>query len=500
MSEIELKFEVTQAALRRLAAHPAFDAAADRVNLTSRYFDTPNSDLREAGLSLRVRRKGRGYVQTLKRSRDGDLFDRDEWEGPTPGQALDLSLLADTPVAGLLGDHAAELQPRFTSRIRRDIRLWKSGPSLVEVSIDRGEIVGEGCREPLLELELELKDGPVEGLYALAEDLSGAAPMRLSFDSKSERGYRLVAGQAGQARKAASPALSPKMTCSAAFARIAESCLMQLAGNAEALRRERRPESLHQTRIGLRRLRSAMSLFKPMVFDAEFDALRLECKWAAGELDLARNLDVFIAKVSAAKSTAPRFDVYLARLNDVRERAYDRAREVLDSPRFARLLLNGALWVENGPWTRTSDCAQAQAREGRQSDFAAAVLDDRRKSLRKAGKDLHGLAPDVRHRLRIKAKKLRYAAEFLDGAFEGGDKRRRRFIDALKGLQDTLGELNDIAVADESARHGVFGRGATELAFLAGQFVGALKANEPKLIDKAVKAYDGFRAAGPFWT
>ena len=193
MSELELKFEVTPDDLKRLAKHPAFAGKADRANLSTTYFDTPANDLRAAGLTLRVRRKAGQYVQTMKRTRAGVIFDRDEWEAATPHKTPDAGLLAETPAAGLLKEHADDLTARFTTRIRRDARLHREDGALVELSVDKGEIVGAGRSEPMLELELELKDGDARGLYALAEDLAGVAPIRLAFDSKTGTAFPISA-------------------------------------------------------------------------------------------------------------------------------------------------------------------------------------------------------------------------------------------------------------------------------------------------------------------
>src|SRR5204863_4189054 len=136
---------------------------------------------------------------------------------------------------------------------------------------------------------------------------------------------------------------------------------------------------------------------------------------------------------------------YVERLKQARSSAYDRGLEALDSPRFAKLLLDLALWVETGHWSR--DDAAADDRDRPVDHFAAEVLDHRRHRLRRAGRALRGQDADSRHRARIEAKKLRYAAEFFENAFPDAGKRRRRFVEALKALQDELGALNDIAVA-----------------------------------------------------
>jgi len=127
------------------------------------------------------------------------------------------------------------------------------------------------------------------------------------------------------------------------------------------------------------------------------------------------------------------------------------------------------------------------------------VLDERRDKVRHAGRRLDQLEPQARHQVRLDAKKLRYSAEFFEHAFPKSGRRRRRFIEALKGLQDQLGALNDIAVAETIARHGVHGRGAVDLAFTAGEIVGELRAEEPRVVERAVEAFAEFRKTPKFW-
>jgi inorganic triphosphatase YgiF len=496
MSEIELKFEVTPEDLKRLGEHPAMAGPGERVSLSTVYFDTPGGDLRAAGLSLRVRRKGEKYTQTLKRTRSDELFDRDEWEDDTDRFAPNLSLLAHTPVAQILDTHAQALRPQFSLKVSRDIHVWRDRETEIEISVDRGEVRAGELTEPLLELELELRSGAPERLYAFAEELFAVAPIRLSFDTKSDRGNRLLSGAVGDARKAEGLALTPDMNTETAFRCIARACLVQLAGNSQALHRERRPEALHQARIAIRRLRSAMTVFRPMLGDGEFPHLRAELRWAGGELNPARDLDVFIDRLGAP---GPDTDLerYVERLKQARSAAYDRGLEALDSARFAKLLLDLALWVEAGAWSSDDDALRVR---GRPIDrFAAEVLDDRRRRLARAGRKLREQDAAARHQVRINAKKLRYAAEFFENAFPEAVKRRLRFIEALRVLQDELGVLNDIAVAPEVSRHGVFGRGVTDLAFTAGGLVGELRASEADHIERAAKAFARFRKAPDFW-
>jgi inorganic triphosphatase YgiF len=501
-SEIELKFEIPAAAVPQLENHPAFAGPAEVVRLRSVYFDTPGHDLRNAGVSLRVREAEGRVVQTVKARTGSGGIRRGEWEASLSAPRPDVEALAHTPAAEVLNGHAAaDLTPVFATTVERALRLWREAGSLVELSLDQGEIDAGPEREPIHELELELKSGRPQALFSLARDLARTVPIRLSFDSKAERGYRLAGHEGAAAFKAESLALSAETATAEAFRRVARGCLAQISGSAEFLRRVRAPESLHQTRVGLRHLGAALAAFRPVVEDAAFARLRAEAKWLAGELDQARDLDVFIADCvepdEVGRPGDPGLAAFRSRLSAAQARAYDRASAAVDSRRFADFLLEAAAWVELGAWTSDPRPGGWPGDEP-VAGFGAASLQRLHRRVRRAARRFGDLDPEGRHRLRIKAKKLRYAAEFFGPAFQEHPKRRWRYTAALRAVQESLGTLNDVAVAGEVALKAVGARGA-ETAFAAGLVVGRRRQDEPALIAAAERALDRFARAKRVW-
>jgi inorganic triphosphatase YgiF len=120
------------------------------------------------------------------------------------------------------------------------------------------------------------------------------AVLRLSFESKAERGYRLVAEEAPAAQNDEAVHIRGDMTGADAFALVMRACLAQVCGNANLLRERRNTEALHQLRVSLRRLRAAFAMFKPILPGKELSKMDAEIRWMGGELDTARDLDVFI--------------------------------------------------------------------------------------------------------------------------------------------------------------------------------------------------------------
>src|SRR5262249_1817886 len=198
--------------------------------------------------------------------------------------------------------------------------------------------------------------------------------------------------------------------------------------------------------IGLRRLRAAITAFAEVSADSRQNRIRTELKAATNKLGPARDLDVFAADVFKHLSETSAGEKEFAEASRDftlrREKTYAAPADFVRSKRFRRTLLDVAEWVETGPWTRTR--TEAELRIGK---HAANVLANFRKQIRKKGKDLHELDARARHKLRIRAKKLRYLIEFFGGVFSDHKnvKRRQAALNSLKTLQDTLGSLNDIA-------------------------------------------------------
>jgi triphosphatase len=116
---------------------------------------------------------------------------------------------------------------------------------------------------------------------------------------------------------------------------------------------------------------------------------------------------------------------------------------------------------------------------------------------------LDDLDPRKRHKLRIAIKKIRYATGYFESLFCAAGKSRKRFEDALKDLQSSLGRLNDIRVHDKLAKDYVhpFPRkqNAPGAAFAMGLINGREQAEEPLLLKAAKRRGRRFERCRPFW-
>lgn len=438
--EIELKLDLApQAAADFLASDLV---ASDPFILERRatYFDTPDADLRAAGFSLRIRNDAQGRVQIVKAvgASAASLFARPKWEQNVSG---DKPVLDDTtPLKAFLGRRVEALGPLFEVITERHRWLVAWEGARIEVALDRGDIVIGERRTPICEIELELVEGTPAALFSYARMLDEVAPLRLGVLSKAERGYRLLAA-ASRAVKAEPVVLTPDMSVPGAFRIIADGCLRQFRLNEMLLECGGGEEAVHQARVALRRLRSALWVFKAILEDDAFGHMKDELKWLSGALGDVRDLDVLIRRCQ---------DETLRKvLADARETAFRAATASLESPRARALMLDFADWLACGAWHGL--VSTREIREQPVSDFAAGALDRLRRKVKKGGRDLVDLDAAARHEVRKDAKKLRYTAEFFGSLFDRKRQKRRhgRFLAALEPLQDELGALNDAAAMPE---------------------------------------------------
>jgi inorganic triphosphatase YgiF len=515
--EIELKLEFNPADAGRIKRHLHLDSEKTRhasEKLVSIYFDTPDRELERAGLSLRVRRIGKRYVQTIKTAagRAAGLFDRAEWEHDVPGPLPDFARAKGSALEPLLSRQPTDsVRPMFETRIARTQYRVSSHGSLIDVALDRGEIDTGERRLAVSELEFSLVRGELGELFRLARSLAELVPLRLCTKSKGDRGYELVRNDVDPVDRAGDVHVAPAMTAEEAFRVIGRGCLRQLAANEPAMLRHD-GEALHQMRIALRRLRAAISTFSTIVADNESERIKAELRWITAELGPARDLDVFISEVlTPLRSQNPR-EPGLADIcrnfERRRARAYKDAAEAIWSARFRMLCLDVGEWVETGSWTRNDDELLRLRREQPITVLACEELARRRNRIRKKGKTLKQLSTAERHRLRIRGKKLRYAVEFFADVFPGkkSAKRRKAALSALKALQDALGALNDIATREKLASHvalakrpGSKERTARERAFAAGVIFGEQEAHVERMLDIADGAYAKFLSVEAFW-
>jgi len=443
--EIEIKLSLPESAQRAFLRHPLLQGAErlDARRLRNIYYDTPDLALHRQGIALRTRRQGRAWLQTVKcaGTAGGGLSQRPEWEQPFAGR-FDFAGIDDARVAALLERHRARvrLEPAFETVFAR--RCWRLAPvrgSAVLIMLDRGWISAGDRREPLCEIEIELERGPLAALFEIARALVAGLPLAPEILSKAERGYRLREGAALSPLKAAPSPLLPAHTPHEAFRSVAASCLAQFQANARGAG-ESDPEYVHQMRVALRRLRSALRTFRPVLPEGFEAAVVPPLRALAGVLGHARDWDVLAEEIVAPARSAFADDARLAALAEAVEHKRLSARAAV-APALAERALALALLDLSAGLHRAAPPAQAEAL----ADFAARRLRRLRRKALALAQAAQDMDPARLHALRIGVKRLRYAVEFFAPLYRGrapGDA-----LATLTALQDSLGALNDLSRA-----------------------------------------------------
>lgn len=512
MAEIELKLLVDEAEAaavwRRAVAAGLAEAAPKPRLLRSVYFDSEDHALKRAGIALRLRRDGRRWIQTAKAKAalSGGLSRAEEFEAPAPGGRLDLSLIDSLSLREEIAA-AGPLVPVCETSIRRAAGVLTREDGLkVELAVDRGEIIAGEARAPLREVELELVEGPLAGLYDLALSLSGEGVLRFSRLSKAARGYLLAAEGRIEpkpaARNAATPPLHREMNAEAAAQAVLRECLAQIAANIEFAATAPDPEGPHQLRVGLRRFRSALSVFGAALKGPEAARLGAEARWLAGEAGRLRDLEVALDDVVGREAAANPGETGFARLAAdllaAVEAERGRLRETLRSERARAFLLHLARFAECRGWLLPDDIGQTARLAEPAPALAAAALEKAWRAAAKRARGLETLDVEARHELRKALKKLRYAIEFA--APLHGPKKVSAFVKRLKALQDIFGDLNDAAMAEALfSAPGAPGEGDLAAQRAIGRVLGAAHARAEEKWRMATALWRELERARAFW-
>lgn len=459
--EIELKLHLAREDIPRLWRHPRIrELTLQRLStraLESVYYDTAELDLARRGLVLRLRRAGRRTIQTVK-TRTGaaaGLFERGEWESPIPGESPDLTRIGDAAVRAQIeaSVQGKELTPMVRTLVRGSRRRIGSPGAGADwealLDLDVGESKTSRGSVPICELELELVRGDPSRLYELALELHESIPLRPGAVSKAELGLiALLGGSLPQ--RARQPKLPVEATLEDALSATLLSCLEQITANEAAARLGADPEGVHQMRVGVRRLRSALALFRGVLPGEQLEHFRRELRWLGDELGDARDLDVLLEETLQSVASHAFDSSVLGQLPEtaeqMRREARARVRADLDSRRYGGLLLELGAWSAGRSW-RAQPLAPESARLFAPArEVGRELLGQRYRKVRWHGRQVGRLSIAEAHRLRIEVKKLRYACEFLGSLYP--HQGARRFGRRLSRLQDTLGHLNDQTTAE----------------------------------------------------
>lgn len=461
--EIELKFALLAtdpvALGQRLARLPVLSRRKARhILLHNTYFDTPDQQLRTNQVALRVRQVGTPadpqWVQTLKMGQGGDsaLSQRGEWEFAVPTGTLDPALLRATPWRDLDPDGTlfAALVPQFVTSFARttwDVNL-RDG-SRIEVALDIGSVEAGSSSAPICELELELLAGHPEALFDVARRIAKSVSLIPLHWSKSERGYQLAQMQMHMPLRSRPVHLSNGMPLLEVAHTTLGEMWLQFTANLNHLRASDDPEVLHQARIGWRRFKSAVQLFRK---HSDVVAAPTLAPLQPLVHAMARLRDLDVAAAETLPMLANAYTVgdasYKARWKGLEKSLADavgRQRSIvlgiLERPDVGNTLVEVTQWLEiqlpAGTGGHSATCAAHVA------DWVLRRLTRLHAKLKE--QPIDSSDAQVQHHTRILAKRLRYGVEALRPLLP--KRKAKRWLHETTRLQGNIGAARDIANA-----------------------------------------------------
>ncbi|MFW2176702.1 MULTISPECIES: CHAD domain-containing protein [unclassified Moraxella] len=464
MHELELKFCVptfTQASLAKQIA----TKTAQSQRLSAYYFDTPNNDLAKRGIALRIRYEDNQWVQTLKTAGDGvakrlelntilDISDT-----PTKINVSELAKQLKLDDNQQLSEQLAKVMPleqladsltvQYFTDINRTSRIVKKNNSKIEIAYDLGT-VGTGAGKTkaekfdVHEIEFELVEGDASDLVEVAKTWCKKYKLYLSTVTKAQRGNLLMAKQtfADPVKANLSQLAVDKNTTEFAFLQqVVNNCLAQILPNATAIA-DGSPDGnhVHQLRVGLRRLRTALKVFKfcPDCIDPNWITVLKQTFSLLGEYRDHEILQTKTQPMLEALGSPPikwSTDVAIMPIDAVR--ANDFQIVLLELINFTHL-----------PQPTTGKNAKAKT-------AVTKKLDKLFNKIAVASSHFADLETEAQHDVRKDLKTLRYVSEFVSPLFaQSNDSKNKKgkvdklnaFLQYLEPAQDVLGDYNDKVV------------------------------------------------------
>ena len=320
--------------------------------------------------------------------------------------------------------------------------LWQDAQ--IELCMDQGEVSTEKSRAPVCELELEQISGKAQQLFGLALALLDIVPFELESISKAERGFRLLSGTSEQPAKALPLNLDKHDDLGNAMQTLVWSVLQHVQSNVHGAMVSDNSEYLHQLRVALRRLRVLLRMVESICADEQLAIFRKEVAALCITLGRVREWDMFIAQTLQAMCERMPQDAGLQALLVVSKQQNDVCCSVLRNDTQARelqrLLLRFAFWM-HGPYWQQVELSGLSTR-----DVAATYLTELARKFAQEGEHLNTFDAAKLHAMRIRAKKLRYCAEFFASLYR--KHKSQQYLTALSAVQEVLGQINDDAVAN----------------------------------------------------
>lgn len=487
MFEVELKFQIAKdqqdVLLKTLQRkNPS------TLNLNAKYFDTDTFILSEKQISLRQRLENTTWVQTLKLPTAQQL-QRTEFEnelGDIEPTELNLDFYQtqkhfDKKALKLLKNIQMDLHIQFETQIKRSSTLFNFQKSQIEVSVDVGTIQHQDQTLEIFEIEFELKQGSIEDFISFILPRVKRYGLWLDTRSKAQCGFLLAQNNPDNPIKLQSPlSLNANKSPEQALKDIMNNGLQHLLPNSTAIASGNFcSEHVHQARVAIRRLRSALKTFSKW-------SNHIDPTWEEQlaqlfrQLGNRRDLDVIEEELPPQLKAAGAPDFELAQ-NKCENKTNLSA--VFQSMQFNHLVLSLIQFINENTHVKGKESLKKKF-EKEIKKLHQQITEDAQHYL--------DLNIDERHRTRKRLKRLRYSIEFVASIYDTD--KVKKYLKALKPAQESLGQYNDLIVAED------FFKNMLEQEPKAWFAIGWLAARQQLLLEQNSQDLSHFSAAQPFWS
>lgn len=444
MRELEIRFHVPPDSLQSLRQELSRHGARS-TRMTAHYFDTPGDALGGRQMSLRLRKEGRRWFQTLKteRSSSVDRFEHNVALRVPSGTMPVLDIArhdgteAGARLRAVLGGATAEaLVERCTTDVTRLVCQLPLPGVAVEAALDIGILRAGERQQPICELELEHQSGDIAAFFALARLWRRHGGLWLDVRSKAMRGATLARDLGyGTPVKARAPALQRGMDGARLLRTAMRSTLDQVLGNASELAAGSfDQEHVHQLRVGVRRLRTVLRELAPL-------SEGLKPGWELALSDSFARLGAIRDDHTVAAAVRPLLERAGApKLAWCPASLADDPGTIVRADSFQDTLLDLLSWALCEPNSAAPKRGPHEARR-----CLVERLSRLHRQVTRGGRRFEQLPEVEQHQVRKRLKRLRYLAELVGAMW--ANKATQRYLRCLSPAQDALGHHNDVAVA-----------------------------------------------------
>ena len=452
MTEFELKFEVPPQSLQHVA-ETLQQGKVEKQRLQASYFDTPDAALAKSGIVVRLRKEGRRWVQTAK-GPTADLLERLEHNVvispqspgvvPTPDLSRHHGTAVGNAIAKALGLQARQSRPSLSLIYATDIKRVATqivcNGSVIEMALDQGCVFSGGDSQPICELEVELKQGSPSDAVTLARQWCTNHGLWMSTITKSMKGQRLDQKAALADTTSAVPVKFLRQAAGHEMvSAVVAGCLSQMLPNmSELAGGSQHPDHIHQLRVGIRRLRTALRELGGLTnaIDPTWEGALVQTFRTLGiHRDHSQLVLVLQPQLRAAGGPS-------MRLSDVSSNMADPGNAVR-TPEFQDTVL-GLISFVHRDMPKSADKADALKKA------ISLRLEKLYKHALRDGQKFLTLDEVQQHSVRKRLKRLRYLIEFAALLFCSS--KVNRMGAALKSVQDALGLYNDELMALQTWR------------------------------------------------